>query len=66
MSKHDLSNGSALDSLRAINVRGAYIDEKGVRWDTNDADFEGYLTKKSKWMGGKCVNLSFLNPSSYL
>lgn len=31
-------------------VRGAYVDSKGVRWDTNEADFEGYLTKQSKWM----------------
>ena len=28
-------------------IRGAYVDEKGVRWDTNDADFEGYLSKQS-------------------
>jgi hypothetical protein len=31
-------------------LRGAYIDNKGVRWDTNDADYEGWLNKKSKWM----------------
>jgi hypothetical protein len=30
--------------------RGAYIDEKGVRWDTNHADLEGYLYKRSKWI----------------
>lgn len=33
--------------------RGAFVDEKGVRWDPNNANFEGYLSKKSKWMGGK-------------
>ena len=31
--------------------RGAFVDNKGVRWDTNDADFEGMLAKKSRWMG---------------
>lgn len=31
-------------------MRGAYVDAKGVRWDTNDADFEGYLSKQSKWV----------------
>eukprot|EP01038_Epipyxis_sp_PR26KG_P006509 gene6509-8947_t len=31
--------------------REAFVDERGVRWDTNEADYEGYLMKKSKWMG---------------
>jgi hypothetical protein len=31
--------------------RGAYIDEKGVRWDTNFGHFEDWFSKKSKWMG---------------
>jgi hypothetical protein len=32
--------------------RGAFIDPKGVRWDTNDADYEGYLSKQSRWVKG--------------
>jgi hypothetical protein len=32
-------------------VRGAYTDEKGIRWDTNGSDFEGELTKRSEWLG---------------
>lgn len=32
--------------------RGAFVDPKGVRWDTNDADFEGWLSKKSMWLKG--------------
>lgn len=32
--------------------RGAYVDSKGVRWDPNDADYEGILYKQSKWMKG--------------
>lgn len=32
-------------------LRGAFVDPKGVRWDTNEADYEGWLSKKSKWMG---------------
>lgn len=31
--------------------RGAYVDEKGVRWDPNNADFEGTIMKQSKWIG---------------
>ena len=31
--------------------RPAYLDEKGVRWDTNEADMEGVMSKKSKWLG---------------
>jgi hypothetical protein len=32
--------------------RGAYIDTiHGVRWDTNDPNYEGYLIKKSRWLG---------------
>ena len=33
-------------------TRGAFVDPKGVRWDTNDADFEGWLSKKSMWLKG--------------
>lgn len=32
--------------------RGAFIDSKGVRWDTNDADYEGFLSKQSRWVKG--------------
>ncbi|KAJ1429319.1 hypothetical protein B484DRAFT_449461 [Ochromonadaceae sp. CCMP2298] len=32
-------------------MRGAYVDPNGVRWDTNNADYEGVMLKKSKWMG---------------
>jgi hypothetical protein len=44
---------AAENSLRAVLSvgRGAYVDGKNIRWDTNNSDFEGYLTKKSKWMG---------------
>ena len=31
--------------------RPAYLDEKGIRWDTNEADLEGVMSKKSKWLG---------------
>eukprot|EP00605_Chrysophyceae_sp_TOSAG23-4_P002811 GSChrysophyteH1.ASY1.ANO1.3096.1 assembled CDS len=31
--------------------RPAYLDAKGIRWDTNDADLEGVMSKKSKWIG---------------
>ena len=31
-------------------LRGAYCD-KNIRWDPNDADCEGWLSKKSKWIG---------------
>jgi hypothetical protein len=34
-----------------LSQRGAYVDKIGVRWDTNDPDYEGWLTKKSKWLG---------------
>ena len=27
------------------------MDPQGVRWDSNDAALEGYLVKKSKWIG---------------
>ena len=27
------------------------MDAKGVRWDTNEADLEGVMSKKSKWLG---------------
>lgn len=32
--------------------RGAYTDSKGIRWDPNDADYEGILYKQSRWMRG--------------
>lgn len=32
-------------------TRGAFVDSRGVRWDTNHPDYVGYLTKKSRWMG---------------
>lgn len=31
--------------------RGAYLDPQGVRWDTNGGDNDGWLSKKSKWLG---------------
>ena len=31
--------------------RGAFTDERGVRWDANNGDYEGYLYKKSQWLG---------------
>jgi hypothetical protein len=39
--------------MSTAGLRGAYVDSKGVRWDTNDADFEGYLYKQSRWVRGK-------------
>lgn len=33
------------------NLRGAYIDKNNVRWDPNFADKEGWLHKKSRWVG---------------
>jgi hypothetical protein len=35
-----------------MDIRGAFVDSKGVRWDTNDADFEGILSKQSRWVRG--------------
>ena len=32
-------------------MRPAFVDEKGVKWDTNAADLEGVMSKKSKWLG---------------
>jgi hypothetical protein len=32
-------------------MRGAFVDSNGVRWDTNDAENMGWLSKKSKWLG---------------
>ncbi len=32
-------------------MRGAFVDKWGVRWDTNDPDNVGWLSKKSKWLG---------------
>jgi len=44
-----LSRGGSGTSLV---VRGAYVDAKtSVRWDPNAADREGWLMKKSRWMG---------------
>ena len=37
-------------------VRGVFIDEDGVRWDSNNSDLEGWLWKQSRWVKG--VNLS--------
>ena len=31
--------------------RGAFVDKNNVRWDPNDPEKEGWLTKKSRWMG---------------
>jgi hypothetical protein len=31
--------------------RGAYVDEQGIKWDTNDPDLEDWFTKKSRWIG---------------
>ena len=44
---------TVLHSTVMAALRGAYVDGKGVRWDTNDADFEGFLSKKSKWVRGE-------------
>ena len=32
-------------------ARPAFVDSRGVRWDTNDAELEGFMYKKSKWLG---------------
>ena len=40
-----------------MTIRGAYIDQKGVRWDTNNADFEGYLMKQSYWVKGSILRI---------
>lgn len=35
-----------------MTSRPAYHDaNKNLRWDTNNADLEGFMTKKSKWLG---------------
>lgn len=44
-----------MSNSEIIIRRGAYIDTKGVRWDPNDADFEGYLYKQSRWMKGNFI-----------
>mmetsp|Transcript_18620 Transcript_18620/g.31217 ORF Transcript_18620/g.31217 Transcript_18620/m.31217 type:complete len:164 (+) Transcript_18620:413-904(+) len=31
--------------------RGAFVDSRGIRWDPNNADYEGFMSKKSRWMG---------------
>ena len=30
--------------------RPGYTDKSGIKWDTNDADYEGFCDKRSKWM----------------
>ena len=32
-------------------IRGGYLDARGVLWDPNEADMEGWLSKKSAWLG---------------
>ena len=33
-------------------TRGAYVDNRGITWDTNVAtDYEGWIGKRSKWFG---------------
>ena len=41
--------------------RGAFVDPKGVRWDTNDADYEGYLCKQSRWVRGTKILTTHFN-----
>ena len=31
--------------------RGAFIDNRGICWDTNTTDHEGWIGKRSKWLG---------------
>ena len=31
--------------------RGGYVDERGIKWDTNITDYEGWIGKRSKWLG---------------
>ena len=31
-------------------MRGAFVDSRGCRWDTNQGDFEGWLSKRSRWI----------------
>ena len=39
-------------SQHATNIsRPAFVDKSGIRWDTNSSEYEGWLTKKSKWLG---------------
>jgi hypothetical protein len=57
------SGGSGGGGIR----RGAFVDTRGVRWDPNDADYEGILFKQSRWMKGldlveiHCHNKSLQN-----
>ena len=30
--------------------RGAFVDERGIRWDPNIGEIEGWLYKRSKWI----------------
>ena len=30
---------------------GAFVDKNNVRWDPNEPDKEGFLSKKSRWVG---------------
>jgi hypothetical protein len=32
-------------------TRGAYVDNRGITWDTNATDYEGWIGKRSKWLG---------------
>ncbi len=35
-----------------MTTRGAFVDpSSGIRWDTNGGDNDGWLSKKSKWLG---------------
>lgn len=33
-----------------MKLRGAFVDTRGIYWDSNNADYEGYLLKRSRWM----------------
>ena len=33
------------------NNRGGYVDGRGIKWDTNITDYEGWIGKRSKWLG---------------
>ena len=34
----------------ATRSRPAFVDQNGIRYDTNNPDFEGWLTKQSAWL----------------
>ena len=46
-----------MTSRRTAPLRGAYIDSKGVRCDTNNPDFEGELIKQSRWVKGLLLSV---------